>query len=103
MGLTLGCELAVLQAPMLTGISLDVGTLGEDGAAVAQIDVGASQVIQALMAALVVVVLDERLPSTRYSCTASPLMFANGRTTMVGLPLSADRVSLESAGVIAGR
>jgi hypothetical protein len=60
-GWVLGGELAVLQAPMLDGFSLDPLTLLDDGWCPTEVDVGGRHVAQALMIALVVVVLAERL------------------------------------------
>ena len=58
--LSLGDEFAVLQASMLDGLSLDVGTLGEDGLVAAEVDVGGCQIVHALVVATMIVVLDER-------------------------------------------
>ena len=57
----LGGELAVLQAPMFDGLSLDPFTLFDDGWCPAEVGVGGRHVVQALVVTLVVVVLDERL------------------------------------------
>ena len=57
----LGGKLAVLQAPMLDGLSLDPFALFEDGGCSAEVGVGRGHVVQALVVALVVVVLDEGL------------------------------------------
>ncbi len=46
-------ELAVLQAPMLNGFSLDAGPFGKNGVAFAEVDVGGGQIIQALVVTLV--------------------------------------------------
>ena len=54
-------ELAVLQAPMLDGLSLDPFALFYDGGSPAEVGVGGRHVVQALMVTLVVVVLDEGL------------------------------------------
>ena len=54
-------ELAVLQAPMFDGLSLDPFTLFDDGWCPAEVDVGGCHVAQALVVAVVVIVLDERL------------------------------------------
>jgi len=60
-GLMLGGELAVLQAPIFDGLSLDPFTLLDDGSRPAEVGIGGRHVGQALVIALVVVVLDERL------------------------------------------
>ena len=52
-------EFAVLQAPMLDGLSFDPFTLFDDGWGPAEVGVGRGHVCQALMIAPVVVVLDE--------------------------------------------
>ena len=57
----LGGELAVLQAPMFDGLSLDPFSLFDDGRGSAEVGVGGRYVVQALMIALVVVMLDEGL------------------------------------------
>ena len=54
-------ELAVLQAPIFEGLSFDPFTLFEDGRRPAEVGVGGRHVVQALVVALVVVVLDEGL------------------------------------------
>ncbi len=57
----LGGDLAVLQAPMFDGLSLDPFTLFDDGWCPAEVGVGGRHIVQALVVALVVVVLDEGL------------------------------------------
>ena len=57
----LGGELAVLQAPMFDGLSLDPFALFDDGWGSAEVGIGGRDVVQALVVALVVVLLDERL------------------------------------------
>ena len=57
----LGGELAALQAPMFDGLSFNPFTLLDDGFGPAELGIGGCDVIQALMIALVVVVLDEGL------------------------------------------
>ena len=57
----LGDELAVLQAPMFDGLSLDPLTLFDDGCSPAEVGIGGCHVFQALVVALVIVVLDEGL------------------------------------------
>jgi len=54
-------ELAVLQAPMLDGLSLDPFTLFDDGSYPAEVGVSGRYVVQAPVVTLVVVVLDEGL------------------------------------------
>ena len=56
----LGGELAVLQAPMFDGLSLDPFALFDDGWGPAEVGVGGRHVVQALVVTLVVVVLHER-------------------------------------------
>lgn len=60
-GWVLGGELAVLQAPMFDGVSLDPFTLFDDGWGPAEAGVGGRHVGQRFVIALVVVVLDEGL------------------------------------------
>ena len=57
----LGCELAVLQAPIFDGFSFDPFALFDDGLCPAEVDIGRRHVGQALVVTLVVVVLDEGL------------------------------------------
>ena len=57
----LGGELAVLQAPMFDGLSLDPFALFDDGGRPAEVGVGGRHVVQALVVALMVVMFDERL------------------------------------------
>ena len=56
----LGGELAVLQAPMFDGLSFDPVTLSEDGGTTAEVGVGGRHIVQALVIALVVVVLSTK-------------------------------------------
>jgi len=51
----------VLQAPMLDGLSFDPFALSDDGCGPSEVGVGRRHVVQALMVALMVVVLDEGL------------------------------------------
>ena len=68
-GLILGGEFAVLQgspersrrAPMFDGLSFDPFSLFDDGCGSAEVGVGGSHVAQALMIALVIVMVDEGL------------------------------------------
>ena len=57
----LGGELAVLQAPMFDGLSFDPFALFDDGCGPAEVGVGRRHVVEALVVAAVVVVLDEGL------------------------------------------
>ena len=57
----LGGELAVLQAPMFDGLSLDPFALFDDGLGPAEVGVRGCHVIEALVVAAMVVVLDEGL------------------------------------------
>ena len=57
----LGGALAVLQAPMFDGLSLDPFSLFDDVAGPAEVGVSGRQVLQALMVTPVIVVFDERL------------------------------------------
>jgi hypothetical protein len=59
--LILSGELAVLQAPIFDGLSFDPFSLFDDGAGPAEVGVSGCHVVQALMIALTVVMLDERL------------------------------------------
>ena len=56
----LGGEFAVLQAPMLDGLPFDPFALLDDGLGPAEVGVGGRHVVQALVVAPVIVVLDER-------------------------------------------
>ena len=53
-------DLAVLQAAMFDGLSLDPFALFDDGPGPAEVGIGGCHVVQALMVALLIVVLDER-------------------------------------------
>lgn len=57
----LGGELAVLQAPMFNGLSLDPFALLDDGWCPAEVGIGGRHIVQALVVTLVVAVLDEGL------------------------------------------
>jgi hypothetical protein len=59
-GLILGGELAVLQAPIFDSLSFDPFTLLDDGLRPAEVGIGRRDVVQALVIALMVVMLDER-------------------------------------------
>ena len=54
-------DFAALQAPMSDGLSFDPFTLPDDGCGSAEVGVGRRHVVQALVVAPMVVVLDERL------------------------------------------
>lgn len=56
----LGGELAVLQAPMFDGLPLDPFTLFDDGFGPAEVGLGRRHIVQALVAAPMVAVCDER-------------------------------------------
>ena len=51
----------MLQAPMFDGLAFDPFSLFEDGLCPAEVGVGGRHIIEALVVALVVIVLDERL------------------------------------------
>ncbi len=51
----------MLQAPMFDGLSLDPFTLFDDSAGPAEVGIGGRHIVQALVIALVIVMLDERL------------------------------------------
>ena len=51
----------MLQAPVFDGLSFDPFSLQQDGLAAPKIDVGGGEVVQALVVAPVMVVLDEGL------------------------------------------
>ena len=55
----LGGELAVLQAPIFNGLSLDPVPSFDDGAGPAEVGVGGRHVAEALVVTLVIVVLDK--------------------------------------------
>ena len=57
----LGGKLAVLQAPMFDGLSLDPFSSFDDGRRPAEVGVGGRHVVQALVVTVMVVVLDEGL------------------------------------------
>ena len=61
LGLMLSGELAVLQAPLFDGLSLDPFALFDGGLGLAEVGIGGRHVVQALVVTLVVVVLDEGL------------------------------------------
>jgi hypothetical protein len=52
---------AMLQATLLDGQSLDPFTFAEDGLAAAEVDVGRGEIVEAFVAAAVVIVVDEGL------------------------------------------
>ena len=51
--------LAMEQAPLVDGLALDAFAIEQDGLAVAEVDIGRGQIVQALVVALVVVVGDK--------------------------------------------
>ena len=51
----------MLQAPMFDGLSLDPFALADDGLGPAEVGISGRHVVQALVVALVIVMLDERL------------------------------------------
>ncbi len=51
----------MLQAPMFDGLAFDPFALFDDGGCPAEVGVGGRHIVQALVVALVIVVLDERL------------------------------------------
>ena len=55
----LGSGVAMLQTPVLDGLSFDPFPFQQDGVAAPEVDIGGREVIQALVVAPVVVVLDE--------------------------------------------
>ncbi len=55
----LGSGFAVLQAPVLDGLSFDPFPFQKDGLSAPKLDIGGRKIIQALVIALVIVVLDE--------------------------------------------
>ena len=60
-GLILGGEFAVMQAPMFDGFLFDPFALFDDGLCPAEVGISGRDVVEALVVALMVVVLDERL------------------------------------------
>src|SRR5665213_1689278 len=60
----LGGEVVVLQAPMLDGLPLDPFALFDDGIGPAEVGVGRGDVVEALVVAPMIVVLDEGLDLT---------------------------------------
>lgn len=57
----LGGKLAVLQAPMLDGLSFDPFSLADDGCSPSEVGIGGGHDVQALVVSLVIVMLDEGL------------------------------------------
>src|SRR3546814_4002489 len=57
---TCALPISVLQAPMLDGLSFDPFALLDDGCGPAEVGVSGRYVVQALVVALVIVMLDER-------------------------------------------
>ena len=55
----LGGDFAVLQAPVFEGLSFDAPTFLEDCPAPAEVDIRRGQVLQALVIAMMIIVLDE--------------------------------------------
>ena len=53
-------DLAVMQAPIFDSLSFDPFTLFDDGLCPAEVGIGGRDVVQALVIALMVVMLDER-------------------------------------------
>ena len=51
----------MLQAPMFDGLSLDPFALFDDGLRSAEVGIGGCHIVQALVVALVIVMLNERL------------------------------------------
>ena len=51
----------MLQAPMFDGLSLDPFALADGGLGPAEVGISGRHVVQALVVALVIIVLDERL------------------------------------------
>ena len=60
-GLIFCGEFAVMQAPMFDGFSFDPFALFDDGLSPAEVGISGRDVVEALVVALMVVVLDERL------------------------------------------
>jgi hypothetical protein len=56
----LGSSGSMLQASLLDGLSFDPVSLQEDGLAAAEVDVSRREVVDALVIAAVVIVVDER-------------------------------------------
>ena len=57
----LGSGIAMLQTPVLDGLSFDPFPFQQDGLAAPEVDIGGREVIQALVIAPVVVMVDEGL------------------------------------------
>ena len=81
----LGSGVAILQTPVLDGLSFDPFPFQQDGLAAPEVDIGGREVIQALVVALVVVVLDEDaelgfeidLPAFFGPATGNSIIFAS--------------------------
>ena len=54
-------ELAVMQAPLFDSIAFDPFALFDDGFCPAEVDIDRRYVVQAVMIALVIIMLDKRL------------------------------------------
>jgi hypothetical protein len=66
------------QAPLYDGLSLDPFSLHQDGLAASEIDVGGSEIVEALVIAPMIVALDD--PSgERKSASGQTVCKANGR------------------------
>ena len=63
----LGGATEPLQAPVLVGVSFSSFSLQQDGLAAFNIDVGGGEVVQALVVAPVIAMLDEGLEGTTAS------------------------------------
>lgn len=59
MVVSLGCGFAMLQAPLFDRLSLDPFSLRQNGMAAPEVDVGGGEIVEALVIAPMVVMLDE--------------------------------------------
>ena len=86
----LGGELAVLQAPMFDGLSLDPFALFYDGLGPAKVSVSGRHVVQALVIPLVIVVLDERF-DLAFEVTGQEVVLALKDLGLIFVPSSLRR------------
>ena len=68
----------MLQAPMFDGFSFDPITLGEDGGTASEVDIGGSQIVEALVVSAVFGVINERL-DLRFEVALQVVVFQQDR------------------------
>jgi len=57
----LGDSFAIKQAPVFDGLSFDPFSLQQDGLTASEVDIGRCEIAQALVIAVVIVMLNERI------------------------------------------